>query len=544
MQFNLIDEKWIPVKRRDGTTDIIKPWEVTDRFSEKPIVGLNAPRPDFNGALIQFLIGLVQTTAAPANRIEWKQKLKTPPAKDELKVKFENIRHAFELGGDGPRFMQDFEELECKSKPIEWILIGAPTENTLVENRDHFIKRNTVTGMCLSCCSAALFAMQTNAPMGGPGYRTSLRGGGPLTTLICGDGNFDTLWQNIWLNALEEKNFKTLCNSKLVAPEETFPWFSKHKLQVTEQSIHPTQLFWAMPRRIRLDLSQSAKGICDVCATETSYLIKYYREVNKGTKYLAPVKHPLSPYDNRKGKGVLVKAGGVGYRHWLGFVLPDKNKNIDPAVVVHEYVTNRQEGEWQFRLWAFGYNMESMKAQCWHEGTFPLLYVKPSIRGLFEERIISMIKAAFLVAENLRIAIKNSLHGLPNFNPITQTTTWTYIDIKKLPSDGDKRRAKILYETRDKTVFMAAEAFFWATTEPRFYDTLQELELVLESGDDYLQSCAGWHEILCREAMTIFDNQTWESPIEDGDPKRIVIARRELNKFNRAKNIKQLLGLT
>ena len=41
---------------------------------------------------------------------------------------------------------------------------------------------------------------------------------------------------------------------------------------------------------------------CDVCASESNQLITRYREVNKGTEYLAPVKHHLSPYDSRKGK--------------------------------------------------------------------------------------------------------------------------------------------------------------------------------------------------------------------------------------------------
>lgn len=543
MEFNLIDKQWIPVKRRDGMPDMIAPWEVTAKFAENPVVALNAPRPDFDGSLIQFLIGLIQTTAAPANRIEWKQKLSDPPTPDLLKAQFLPVYDSFELGDEKKKFMQDYELLECKPKPIGWILIGAPTENTLGENRDHFIKRNTVNCMCPSCCSAALFTMQTNAPMGGPGYRTSIRGGGPLTTLILGDERFDTLWQNVWLNVLEEKSFNALCNSQRITPEERFPWLAKYKPKVTEHEIHPAQLFWAVPRRIRLNFNELQTGKCDVCATESNRLITNYREVNRGTEYLAPVKHHLSPYDNRKGKGVLVKTGGVGYRHWLGFVLPDRNSTIDPAVVVHEYVNNRQQGEWQFRLWAFGYHMESMKAQCWYEAKIPLLQVNQSIRAVFEDYVAGMIKAASVVAGNLRIAIKNSLHGAPKFDPITKTIIWTYKDIKKLPPDEDKRRARILYETGDKTVFMAAESFFWQNTEPSFYGTLQELKPTLESGADGLQSRTAWHETLCREARRLFDVQVWEGPIEDGDPKRIVIAQKELDKFNRSKKIRELLGL-
>lgn len=543
MQFNLIDEQWIPIKRRDGTSGMIAPWEVTDKFFENPVVALNAPRPDFNGALIQFIIGLVQTTAAPVNRIEWKQKLVNPPSQAILKARFLSVHDSFELGDGQKRFMQDYEVLECKPKPIEWILISAPTENTLGENRDHFIKRNSVNNICPPCCSAALFTLQTNAPMGGPGFRTSIRGGGPLTTLVLGDERFDTLWQTVWLNVLEENTFNALCNSERIAPEERFPWLAKHKPQVTEQEIHPAQLFWAMPRRIRLNLDELKTDKCDVCGIESSRLITSYREVNRGTKYLAPVKHHLSPYDNRKGKGVLVQAGSIGYRHWLGFVQPDRHKTINPAVVVHEYVNNRQQGDWQFRLWAFGYDMESMKAQCWYEAKIPLISVNQSIRSAFEDCVAGVIKTASKVAENLRIAIKNSLHGIPKFDPTTKSVTWTYKDIKKLPRDEDKRRAKILYETNAKTVFMTAESFFWQNTEPQFYTIAEELKNALISGEDGLSSRSTWHENLCREARRVFDLQVWEGPIEDGDPKRIAIARKELEKFNGSKTIKKMLGL-
>lgn len=163
MKFNLIDEKWIPVKRKDGTPDRIRPWEVTDDFDKNPVVALDAPRPDFNGALIQFLIGLVQTTFAPADRIKWKQKLKTPPPPDQLKAAFMTVHHAFELGGDGPRFMQDFDDFKKTPKPIGWLLIGAATKNAIDENTDHFVKRDTVSSLCPSCCAAALMTCSPHA---------------------------------------------------------------------------------------------------------------------------------------------------------------------------------------------------------------------------------------------------------------------------------------------------------------------------------------------------------------------------------------------
>ena len=104
---NLIHDAWIPIRRKNGEETRIAPWEVTTRYSDDPIVALAAPRPDFNGALIQFLIGLLQTTCAPDSPRTWREWLRNPPSPEELHVKFEPVAYAFELDGDGPRFMQD-----------------------------------------------------------------------------------------------------------------------------------------------------------------------------------------------------------------------------------------------------------------------------------------------------------------------------------------------------------------------------------------------------------------------------------------------------
>lgn len=512
MKFNLIDEQWIPVKRRDGTEARIAPWEVTTGINENPVVALNAPRPDFNGALIQFLIGLVQTTAAPANPIEWKEKLSTPPSPDELKAYFSAVRYAFELGGDGPKFMQDFNELGEKenTKNIDKLLIDTPGEKTCADNTDHFVKRNRIKGICPSCCANALFAMQTNAPSGGQGNRTSLRGGGPLTTIVIGHNRFNTIWHTIWLNVLESASFLNMCNNKKNADSDKFPWLAATKLQATQQEIHPTQYFWAMPRRIRLNLEILTTGRCEICSKESDSLISSYREVNKGTEYKAPMKHPLSAFNGKTQKALLTQAGGISYRHWLGFVMNDADGNREPARIVHKYINERHQSEWQFRLWAFGYDMDNMKARCWYDTRMPLILVEGPIIEEYEQCVASMIQAASLIANNLRTAVKKA---------------WF------------KRSSEI----KGDTTFIYST--FWHNTESAFYESISAVKLALESGNVSTQNLMTWHKSLCNEALKLFDSYAWNGPIEDADPKRTVIARKELQSYNHGKKIKELLGL-
>lgn len=517
MQFNLIDERWIPVKRRDGSSDKIAPWQVTDGFAENPIVSLNAPRPDFNGALIQFLIGLVQTTFAPANPIEWKKKLQTPPTPDQLKAIFMKVHDVFELAGNGPRFMQDHQDIKADCGAIDGLLIDTPGDNTLKKNLDHFVKRSIVRSMCHSCCATALFTMQTNAPAGGQGYRTSLRGGGPLTTLVIGDRCFDTLWHTIWLNVLESATFLNMCNAKKRSSEDMFPWLAKTRRASTEQDIHPAHYFWAMPRRIRLNLEDLSPGTCSICSIQGDRVIVSYREVNRGTEYKAPMRHPLSAFDKRvingkaKNKAVLTQPGGVSYRHWLGLVTKDAKGEVEPATTVDKFINNNrlQSGQ-QFRLWAFGYDMDNMKARCWYEARIPLLHLATSIREEYEQIVAGMVSAASEIAGNVRSAVKNAWFRRPG-------------DVK-----GD-------------TSFMGLT--FWQNTEPHFYKTLNSLKNALESEQDSLAIRTAWHKVLCVEALRIFDANAWNGPIEDADPRRTAIARKELRFYNNGRKIKGLLGL-
>ena len=520
MQFNLIDERWIPVIRQDGTPTMITPWEVSAQFAENPVMKLNAPRADFNGALIQFLIGLIQTVAAPKSKGVWRKQLITPPSPDELKASFEPVQHAFELGGDGPRFMQDFHNLDVSAGEIDGLLIDMPGENTKKKNIDHFVKRDTVRGMCTSCCVTALFAMQTNAPSGGAGYRTSLRGGGPLSTLIVGDARHATLWHLIWLNVLCQSEFQNICgNPSLTAPSSRFPWLAPTRasdsdagVDSTPEGLHPAIMFWGMPRRIRIYLENLDSGLCDTCGATTDRLIQRYREKNYGMNFTGAWLHPLSPYSVNKDGELLpahAQPGGVGYRHWLGLVHQDKNENKMPARIVNEYNERFKRG-WQFRLWAFGYDMDKMKARCWYESTMPLVTVDASIRVKYEQCVAGMVGAATDISRNVRSGVGNAWFRRP----------------------GDKK---------GDTTFV--DNSFWQQTEAAFYEALAGTKSALESGDDGLRVRQSWHKTLCEIALKLFDSYAWEGPIEDADPKRVVIARRKMEGFNKGKKIKELLGL-
>jgi len=105
MPFNLIQEPWIPVRRKSNKHIKIRPSQITEDYETDPIVVIDASRADFNGAITQFLIGLIQTTLSPQNSKEWRNRFDRPPKPSDLQVNVESVAHAFNLDGDGPRFM-------------------------------------------------------------------------------------------------------------------------------------------------------------------------------------------------------------------------------------------------------------------------------------------------------------------------------------------------------------------------------------------------------------------------------------------------------
>lgn len=518
MDFNLIWEKWIPVRRRDGTGEQIAPWEITTDWETNPIVALDAPRPDFNGALIQFLIGLVQTTAAPKDDLEWEDLFYEPPSAEKLKDYFSPVAYAFELGGSGPRFMQDLDPVGGKNWKIENLLMGAPGENTLIENQDHFVKRDQVRIVCLSCASSALFTLQINAPYGGVGHQSSLRGGGPLTTLVlCDSRESGALWKTVWLNVLERKVFLRMSgNPDLAADTDIFLWLAPTRTSeknggqpILPGGVNPAQMYWAMPRRIRLLLDNPKESFCDICGMKTSFGISTYSEKTFGANFKGPWRHPLSPYRRMDDLVLAVQAqpGGISYRYWLGLVQEDSKRGVEPALTVHHFRESPLGSVNPFRLWAFGYDMDPKKptkARCWYESVMPLLSLSQAIRESFGQKVAGMVRAASEVAANLRTCVKKAWFRWP----------------------GD---------VKGNTAFIDAD--LWQSTEAAFYSSLHGLKTALEGALEPTRVLKEWHRTLCQSAIRIFDVMAWDGPVEDSNPKRVVLARRDLIKFNNSKKI-------
>ena len=524
---NLIEDRWIPVRRLGGRIERIPPWMVTDSFENDPVVALAEVRPDFKGGLMQFLIGLIQVAAAPDEQAgpEWEDLFEAPPAPDELRKAFAPYVDCFHLDGDGARFMQDRYIEEGKTVPIGGLLIDAPGDNTLKNNADHFVKRAGVQGLCYPCVATALFVLQTNAPGGGQGHRTSLRGGGPLTTLVALDPqgscmHRDTLFYNIWLNIQDFERPEVQSQNQWA---HIFPWMGATRTSEPKTGrptypadVHPLQAYWGMPRRIRLNMDPKEKGLCDLCGTRTSSLVRSHITRPYGFNYEGAWQHPLSPYwikPDGEPAPLHPQPGGVTYRYWSGLIEDTEGSaNVRKSARVVGAFKRRRQREEQFRLWVFGYDMDNMKPRSWYETVFPLFLFNDVERSkLFAVRVQELIEASDMTAQMVRGGVKEAWFKRP----------------------GD---------VRGDTLFIV-ETFFHRT-ESTFFDALSGLFTTLDKEGEGRDTLVDWHSLLCRVALELFDELADREDAAFTDMKRIVGARQKLRRQLNGKKLREVLHLT
>lgn len=467
---NLLKASWLPVRRRSGRADLIRPAQIAE--AEDPVIALDWPRADFCIAGLELLIGLLATAWPPQGSDAWLDGWEAPPAPEALDAAFARIVHAFELDGPGPRFLQDIAELVTDAEPVERLLIEAPGASTTRQNTDLLVRRGRVASLGRAAAAMALYTFQSWAPAGGAGNRTGLRGGGPLVTLVM-PGTRPTLWQQVWANVPDGK-----------PPAEAdlpriFPWLaptitSDGAATVRpEHNAHPLQCWWGMPRRIRLDFATAETSQpCDLTGLPDAVQVRGWRQRPRGANYAGWGRlHPLTPHYAQKPGGEFLplhpQPGGIGYRHWLGLVVASPDGLRLPATILgtwHEY-RERDAGAGATRLLAAGYDMDNMKARGFVESEMPLPAAPDAEARKAQDALArQLVEAANLVANALRSAVRAAL-----FSPAATVKP----DAELLASTRER-----LWEAteRDFFEFLAAAP---ADAAPRWLARLREIALAL-----------------------------------------------------------------
>lgn len=524
MTYDLRSERWIPWRRRSGIVEWGPPSALVSRMQEDPVVGLAASRPDFAGALQEFAIGLLNAALEPKDESAWRDLWRMPPTEAELQAAIEALPNAFDLDGDGARFFQDLSVTDFSDaalKPIDQLLIDSPGEQGLNLNKDLFIKRARMLRLGRPAAAAAIIAMQTYAPAGGQGYRTSLRGGGPLTTLIDprvdGHGGVHShdqpLWEKLWANVETrvQQEARTPSTSRASSIELAFPWLAptrtsnmgKGGLSTTPSDVHPLQAYFGLPRRVRLEFGEA--GMCDLTGLPDERPVAGFRTLNYGVKYEG-WKHPLSPHYRTKLTEPWLpmhgQPGGVIWRDWISLTLESPTSELRvPANVVADFQRRAREiRRRQFRVHVFGYDMDNMKARGWTESLLPAFAVDDQERrDHLRSTARSLVEATSITGAVLLQAVKTALFQSPD------------------DASGDLGQVKLE---------------LWSATEAHFYAAMRDLadesldgEALFSQVDDLRRAFARQLE---REATAVFDRWCPIGGLDVDGLRRRVSARYQL----------------
>lgn len=459
MSLNLITDAWIPVRMKDGTRKVIAPHQMAD----PAILAPHWPRADLNLACYELLIGLVFMATPPERTQSWGG---DKPERAQLETRLAAYADAFDLMGNGPRFLQDQEALAGDASGPDLLFIDSSGGNTARNNADLMVHRDRYSSLDLPLAAMALYTFQQFAPSGGAGNRTSARGGGPLVTLADpGTGLWDLVWTNTPCGAPAE-----MADLPWMRPTRT----SEKGQEVTPSQAQPVEAFFGMPRRLRLVGESEVTGVI-----QRPY----------GTNY-ALWQHPLTPYYRMKAGGELLPrhpaSGRLPYRNWAGIVLsdPSRTDNLRLRATSVDDSASRL-GKQPRRMIAAGWAMDNMKPKDFLWAELPLLDFDEAA----QTQAGYLVEAAASVASGLRQALAEVI------------------------AEGSAREAQL-----DR---------FWADTEGDFTSALAALSV---SGFDAPKIALPFLTAIGAQALQQFDALAlpglWDGKIERTE--KIVAARRIL----------------
>uniref|UniRef100_UPI0025DEE20B type I-E CRISPR-associated protein Cse1/CasA n=1 Tax=Psychrobacter sp. TaxID=56811 RepID=UPI0025DEE20B len=439
--------------------------------------------------------------------------------------------HAFSLTGDGvakgARFMQDLDDLaSVKSiNPVAGLLIEAPGGNTLKLNKDFFIKRDKVNQLSLPMAAMALFTLQINAPSGGVGHRTGLRGGGPMTTLVRPSDANSSLWQKLWWNVINRSDWDY--PDPDFSNGSVFPWLAPTRISdktgepIYYDQVHPLHVYWGMPRRMRL-IIESVDDIAINTATEKvdgtdvadnesvntattdiemrddltcepcQQFVRHYRTQNYGPNYEGDWSpHPITPYRHNSKKpeetpfSIKAQPGGITYKIWhmLTFTASqDKTGFIRAKVLDHaNEIQQRSRGRIKAKgLWAFSYDMDNMKARGFYSHQLPIYYISTKHQARLLKVVLELQMLTGTIVKTLRDSIKYS---------------WM-----------SERHAK-----DSKGDMSMIDTMFWQRSEAMFFNAIADA--VNNEGLLTADAARKWLVNLCQLTLQIYDEQVLSADV-------------------------------
>ncbi|WP_277973111.1 type I-E CRISPR-associated protein Cse1/CasA [Pantoea agglomerans] len=325
---NLLTDRWIPVRSVMGSG--VEQISLEALLCGPQLRSLSLPRDDMEMAACQLLICIVQLLWPPENTAHSIQRIQKPLTREEFSAGLIGWEESFDLNHSEHPFMQVKGVVAKEITGMDKLMVGLTGSTSCA-----FVNQpGQGEALCGGCAAIALFNQAGNAPGFGGGFKSGLRGGAPITTLIHQRCLRSTIWANV-LNAESlERNYPDWQKQRHQAFTWQKPIGSNEKIPAHSIGL-ARGLFW-QPAHIELS-SPSSGGQCSACG---SLVDKRYQSFLKA-KFNYTVEgfwlHPHSPSVEQTKKGISEK------RH-IGFTLPIPCWTQVGRLLISQQLEKNQEG--------------------------------------------------------------------------------------------------------------------------------------------------------------------------------------------------------
>lgn len=189
---NLLEDPWIPVCANGGAGEFHL---LTYRqvLCESGDWQVSLPRDDLELACLQLLVCMTQVMFLPKDMAVLRVRLGKPLTPDEFAAGIAPCRDWFDLDHPTQPFMQSRGVKAAEETPVQKLLIGLPEGN----NHAFFNEAGEVRHLSGTLAAITLFNQASDCPSFGGGFKGSLRGGAPITTLVFGKSLREIVWCNV-----------------------------------------------------------------------------------------------------------------------------------------------------------------------------------------------------------------------------------------------------------------------------------------------------------------------------------------------------------
>lgn len=189
---NLLVDPWIPVRDEDGmgTFRLLTYQQLLCEVGKWQV---SIPRDDMELACVQLLVCMTQVMFPPEDNNDLRSRIAQPLSLGEFSAGVRPCEDWFDLDHTIRPFMQSRGVKATEDTPIQKLLIGLPEGN----NHAFFNEVGEVRCLSGTMAAIALFNQASNTPSFGGGFKGSLRGAAPITTLVSGKNLRERVWRNV-----------------------------------------------------------------------------------------------------------------------------------------------------------------------------------------------------------------------------------------------------------------------------------------------------------------------------------------------------------